>query len=122
MYQGSKRGPADRSNGPRGGQSERSRHESPRGPSSGRNSSSSPRDMSNGASTRAHKAVYTIVEGKDDKSFWRQLGVAFLNRDGSINILLDALPVNGKLQIRDAGPEARDAERPDDEEIPDAEH
>ena len=122
MYQGDKRGRAERGDGPRGGRSDRSRDEPPRGPSSGRYSSSSTRDMSNGTSPRAHRAVYTVVDGKDDKSFWRQVGVAFVNRDGSINILLDALPVNGKLQIRDAEPQARDAERPESDEIPDAEH
>ena len=33
--------------------------------------------------------------------YWKNLGSGFLNRDNSINIYLDGLPVNGKLQIRD---------------------
>ena len=48
------------------------------------------------------KAVYTIVsrgEGKQD--FWLQIGVAFVNKDGSYNVKLDALPVNGSMHIRD---------------------
>ncbi len=48
------------------------------------------------------KIVYTIVEReKDGKKFWVRVGVAFVNRDGSLNVRLDAMPVNGRLQIRD---------------------
>jgi len=35
------------------------------------------------------------------------VGAAFVNRDGSLSVRLDAMPVNGKLQIRDYQP--RDA-------------
>ncbi len=44
--------------------------------------------------------VYTIVsrEGKDDR--WVRVGAAWLNKDYSLNIELDALPVNGRLQVR----------------------
>lgn len=41
-------------------------------------------------------------EGKDRKSFWTKVGSAFANKDGSINVYLNALPINGKLQIREA--------------------
>jgi hypothetical protein len=55
------------------------------------------------------KAVYTIIEKPGDTAFWLKVGVAFLNRDGSWNLKLDALPVNGQLQMRDMPPrEARD--------------
>ena len=48
------------------------------------------------------KDVFTIVEKEGwDKSLWLRVGSAFENRDGSTTILLDALPVNGKLQVRD---------------------
>jgi len=50
------------------------------------------------------KDVYAISEGTqgDDKSSrWTKIGVAFVNRDESINVILDAIPVNGRLQIRD---------------------
>jgi hypothetical protein len=57
--------------------------------------------MANEHASATHKAVYTVTEGKDGKSFWCRIGVAFENRDGSINIFLDALPVNGKLQVRE---------------------
>lgn len=48
-------------------------------------------------------AVYTIVASgsKDTKDFWQRIGSAFLNKDGSMSVLLNALPVNGKLHIRE---------------------
>jgi hypothetical protein len=50
-----------------------------------------------------YKVVYTIVErrNKDQKPFWLRIGAAFINRDGSWNVHLDAVPTNGKLHIRD---------------------
>lgn len=46
--------------------------------------------------------VYTIIEKPgSDKSFWAKIGSAWVNRDQSINIQLDALPVNGKLHVRE---------------------
>jgi len=50
------------------------------------------------------KAVYTVIDkadGESKRSFWVRIGVAFVNRDGSFTVKLDALPVNGSLQIRD---------------------
>ncbi len=49
------------------------------------------------------KDVFTITETKNDskKNFWTNVGVAFVNKDGSINVILNAFPVSGKLQIRD---------------------
>jgi hypothetical protein len=47
--------------------------------------------------------VFSVVErgeGRDSKSFWMRAGVAFTNKDGSINVKLDLLPVNGTLQLR----------------------
>ena len=45
------------------------------------------------------KIVYTITE-RDNKSFWTKVGIAYTNKDGSISVKLDAIPVNGTLQIR----------------------
>jgi len=50
--------------------------------------------------TKQMKAVYTIQEN-GEKSRWTQIGVAFVNRDESLNILLDALPKDGRLHVRD---------------------
>ena len=46
------------------------------------------------------KSVYTVA-GEGDKKRWVKIGVAFTNVDGSLNVLLDAFPVNGQLHIRD---------------------
>lgn len=46
------------------------------------------------------KEVYSIVENKG-KSIWIRVGVAFENKDGSLNVKLNCLPLNGTLHIRD---------------------
>lgn len=38
---------------------------------------------------------------KSGKTYWMRIGTAFSNTDGSTNILLDALPVNRKLHVRE---------------------
>jgi hypothetical protein len=48
----------------------------------------------------AMKIVYVISE-RNSKNYWNRIGVAFVNKDGSINVKLDAVPVSGELQIRD---------------------
>lgn len=56
------------------------------------------------------KAVYTIVEGeKLDRPMFRRIGTCFLNRDASFNVVLDALPVSGRLHIRDIEPRPFDS-------------
>jgi hypothetical protein len=54
------------------------------------------------------QAVFTTVLRKD-RTMWIRIGTAFTNRDGSLNVVLDALPVNGKLHIREVntGSEAK---------------
>lgn len=53
-----------------------------------------------GSSSRStHKEVMCVVE-RDNRTFWLRVGTAFENRDGSLTVLLDALPVGGKLQVR----------------------
>ena len=49
------------------------------------------------------KGVYVIIE-KDslEKPVFRRVGTAFVNRDDSMNVYLDAVPLSGKLHIRDA--------------------
>lgn len=49
------------------------------------------------------KIVYVITE-RGGRNFWNRIGVAFLNRDGSLNVKLEALPVNGEMHIRDYTP------------------
>ena len=50
---------------------------------------------------KASKVVYTVVNRPGAPSFWLRLGLAFVNRDGSLSVRLDALPVSGLLVIRD---------------------
>ena len=46
-------------------------------------------------------AVFSIRETKGG-STWIRAGSAFVNRDGSLNVLLDVLPLDGKLHVREA--------------------
>jgi len=55
---------------------------------------------SNGNNNGRSKAVFAITE-RGDKSYWTRVGVAYVNKDGSITCRLDALPVSGTLQVRD---------------------
>lgn len=57
------------------------------------------------AEKKSYKAVYTVVTGRDDREHWVKLGAAFTNRDGSLTVRLDAVPVNGKLVIRERSKE-----------------
>jgi hypothetical protein len=63
--------------------------------------------------TKTMKTVFTIVERGQGKSIWIRIGVGFTNRDGSLNLKLDALPVSGTLQVRDWEPYERKADAPD---------
>ena len=60
------------------------------------------------AQNKTLKIVYTVVERNPGKSFWVRVGIGTVNHDGSLNLRLDAVPVNGTLQVRDWEP--RDAE------------
>ena len=51
--------------------------------------------------TMTIKDVYTVSDREgDQKNRWTRIGVGFVNRDDSINVVLDAYPVNGRLHIR----------------------
>ena len=51
---------------------------------------------------RTMKAVFTIVEdARASRPIFRRIGTGFVNQDDSLNIFLDALPVSGKLHVRD---------------------
>ncbi len=47
-------------------------------------------------------AVFSIRPGRNG-SVWVRAGVAEVNRDGSLNLELDVLPIDGKLHVREAG-------------------
>jgi hypothetical protein len=57
---------------------------------------------SNGGATKRPLAVYAIIDRKDKNPYWLKLGAAFTNRDGSLTLLLDAVPTGtNRLQIRE---------------------
>lgn len=43
--------------------------------------------------------VYTIVE-RGNRKLWIRIGSATVNREGSIDVQLDAVPTNGTLHLR----------------------
>ena len=47
--------------------------------------------------------AYSIEQGGDDKNHWHRIGAAWPNKDGSLSLKLNSLPVDGRvnLQIRD---------------------
>ena len=65
-------------------------------------------DKTNGQNYTS-KVAYTIIERKGEaKPLWLRVGRAYTNRDGSLNIVLDAMPTNGRLQVRDYQPRPTD--------------
>lgn len=57
-------------------------------------------------------AVYAINEKDGERAaWWQKIGMAFTNRDGSITLYLDALPLGtNKLQVREQRDEVRPAD------------
>jgi len=45
------------------------------------------------------RSIYTVVQ-RAGRTLWIRVGIGFVNRDDSINLYLDALPVSGQLQVR----------------------
>ncbi len=62
------------------------------------------------SSGKRMQAVYAVVAKSDGKDLFLRVGNAFVNRDGSTTVLLDAIPISGKLHVRDYLP--REASRP----------
>jgi hypothetical protein len=47
-----------------------------------------------------------VVDGEGENAFWTKIGAAFPHEDGKgFNILLTAVPVNGKLVVREPKPQ-----------------
>ena len=50
-----------------------------------------------------HRIAYAVTDvpaangERSNRNRWHQVGVSFLNRDGSETILLDALPLSGRI-------------------------
>ena len=45
--------------------------------------------------------VLALVPKKDGGTYFMRIGNAYTNRDDSINLYLDVLPLHGKLQLRE---------------------
>lgn len=51
-----------------------------------------------------------------DRSFWTKCGVAFINKDGSINLKLHLLPLDGEVHLRP--PRPKDGQAGEEETAP----
>lgn len=49
---------------------------------------------------RSFKVISSIPK-QDGGHFWMRLGSAYTNKDGSINVYLDAIPRDNKFQLRE---------------------
>jgi len=49
------------------------------------------------------KIAYVITQ-RGTQKYWTRIGAAFVNRDGSFNVKLEAIPVNGEIHVRDYVP------------------
>jgi hypothetical protein len=63
-------------------------------------------------SRRPTHRIYAVTKGRDDKSFWNEIGAAWANQDGKgFNVKLDYLPLNGaEIVIREPLPQQAPAE------------
>jgi hypothetical protein len=54
------------------------------------------------APARKRLAAFQIIEREGlEKAIFSRVGTAFVNKDGSLNIYLDAIPLGGKIQVRE---------------------
>jgi hypothetical protein len=51
---------------------------------------------------RKQRIVYQIIDKPGlRKPYWMKIGIAFVNQDQSLNVYLDAIPFDRKLNIRE---------------------
>lgn len=72
------------------------------------NRSSNPRNAPANGTGEFRWVVYTVADRPNGKAWWTPIGSAHVNKDKSLNVYLDALPVNGKLTIRREEKKQRD--------------
>jgi hypothetical protein len=46
-------------------------------------------------------AVFSIRQKEGGPTIWSRAGFAFGNKDGSLNVWLDVLPISGRLHVRE---------------------
>lgn len=54
------------------------------------------------------RLVAYAVRKEKGVTVWIKAGTAVANRDGSLNVYLDVLPIDGKLHLREAGEDPAD--------------
>ena len=55
-----------------------------------------------GGGNRPPLECFNIIEREGlERPIWHKIGVGWVNRDGSINVQLDSLPIGGKVQLRE---------------------
>jgi len=61
--------------------------------------------------------VFVVVHGPDDKNYWKNCGIAFVNKDGSETLKLDLFP-GVDIVIRDKEKQEEGRNGPDGEVRP----
>jgi hypothetical protein len=56
--------------------------------------------MENKSNTPTHKIFSIRNRGEGKKASWTEIGIGFTNKDGSLNLTFNCIPVDGKCQIR----------------------
>lgn len=54
------------------------------------------------------KDVYQITEVEGKKAIWTRIGAAFINKDNSLNVVLNCIPIDGRLHIRNRNPKGKE--------------
>ncbi len=67
----------------------------------------------------AYHAYAVIRYRKDDKAYWNRIGVGWDNKDGSINVQLNALPIDGRINLRVPKPKDEEDEGAEEEVVED---
>ena len=44
--------------------------------------------------------AYNVVDGKDNKHHWQKIGAAWPTKDGGLSVKVNAVPLNGEIQLR----------------------
>ena len=62
-----------------------------------------------------HRIAFAVTDPpadapKEAKARWAKAGVTFRNKDGSETVLLDTLPISGKLVLQEPKPEEEPTE------------
>lgn len=60
-----------------------------------------------GPATKAGRLTVFSVKQTANGSVWVKAGSAWTNRDGSLNVYLDVLPLDGKLHVRPSDTDPR---------------